>query len=311
MFYPKFWLRDPMVQTIGASQIPIKLPRDTRRYIISLDDGDQLLTEWNFPVGPPKGIVLGLHGLTGCSQSRYNLRLSWLLPKNGFIFVRANLRGAGPGHGLAKLTYHAGLHEDLAEMVRYVTSRFDLPLSLLGYSLGGSICLNYVSEQDESTLEPVKQFIVVSPPFDLAASSEKLRTGHPFWDRYFAKRMIETVNRLHSRYPELGPVDIPEDASLYDFDQLYTAPRHGFADAATYYGEMSTFEKVAKIKKPGLVIASADDPIIDYSRIPDLPRQIELRMTDYGGHCGFWGESLRQNMFWCDYQIVQHLVNSH
>ena len=50
--------------------------------------------------------------------------------------------------------------------------------------------------------------------------------------------------------------------SIREFDEAYTAPHHGFRDAADYYHRASAMRVIDKISIPTLIITAADDPFV-------------------------------------------------
>ena len=50
--------------------------------------------------------------------------------------------------------------------------------------------------------------------------------------------------------------------SIREFDDAYTAPFHGFQDAADYYHRASAMRVIDKISVPTLIITAADDPFV-------------------------------------------------
>ena len=46
------------------------------------------------------------------------------------------------------------------------------------------------------------------------------------------------------------------------FDDLYTAPRNGFADALDYYRRASSLPLIGRITIPTLILTARDDPFI-------------------------------------------------
>ena len=79
--------------------------------------------------------------------------------------------------------------------------------------------------------------------------------------------------------------------TLWDFDELVTAPLSGFDSAEHYYTQAASAPLVSAIEIPTMVLASEDDPIIPIAclRDADWPATVELHTTRRGGHVGFIG----------------------
>ena len=312
MFQPFLPIRSASLQTILPTIWPYRTVDEDEFIDVLVDKEDSLRVLINHEAEHKDclGVVVTLHGLTGSSDSSYNLRLTPLLTAAGFKVVRINLRGSGPGFGLAKKTYHSGQSDDLRAVLKVLRSKFaHLPFYGLGFSLGGNLLLKFLGEESSNGETYFRGFMAVSPPFDLMAAALHLKKDHRFWDRYFVKKMIETVEVLHDKFPELGRTKFPTDCSLVDFDDIYTAPRHGFGTVDRYYAECSSATVYSEIRVPGCIVGSHDDPIVCYANLPDIPPQIALRLTEYGGHCGFIGEIIGKGFFWLDQFILKWLTN--
>jgi predicted alpha/beta-fold hydrolase len=101
--------------------------------------------------------------------------------------------------------------------------------------------------------------------------------------------------------------------SIRDFDNAYTAPFHGFTDAADYYQRASAMRVIDKISVPTLVITAADDPFVPPGpfKEPVVARnpKITLKITEHGGHCGFVEESRPgYDGYWAEREIVRFLA---
>jgi predicted alpha/beta-fold hydrolase len=75
------------------------------------------------------------------------------------------------------------------------------------------------------------------------------------------------------------------------FDDVFTAPHHGFGDAATYYHRASALRVADRIEIPALAVAAEDDPFVPAAqfREPALAQNPHVRVlvAPHGGHCGF------------------------
>ena len=166
-----------------------------------------------------------------------------------------NLRGAGEGFGLAKGIYHAGKTGDVravAAWLAYVAP--GSPLALIGFSLGGNLVLKLAAEASEEPLEGLDCVLAANAPLDLAACSRTMRTpSRKVYDRNFVKNLKVEINKLHAAFPDLGPAGLEGVESVYDFDDRYTAPRHGFAGADDYYARSSAGPLLSKIPSPAFL----------------------------------------------------------
>jgi predicted alpha/beta-fold hydrolase len=84
-------------------------------------------------------------------------------------------------------------------------------------------------------------------------------------------------------------VDLRAVRSVYAFDDLYTAPRNGFASADDYYERSSVRPIASRVAVPGLVVHAADDPFIPVEafRSVEFPAAVEFELCAHGGHMGY------------------------
>ena len=107
-----------------------------------------------------------------------------------------------------------------------------------------------------------------------------------------------------------SPLDLPDNLTVYDFDDVYTAPQSGFASAHEYYTKTSAAPFVPEITVPCHILFADDDPFIDATAFDGvrLPSNVEVYHTAYGGHLGFLGTPWRPGGFrWMDAQLLQWL----
>lgn len=293
-FEPHPLLPGGHLQTIGGRYLPGRPVRLSSTYLeVAASDGDRLSLLDALPPGWQVGdpVALLVHGLNGCARSPYVVRLAAKLVASGIRAVRMNLRGAGSGFGLARGTYHSGRTEDLRAAADGVAARAPgSPLALVGFSLGANLVLKLAGEAADQPLPGLDCVLAANPPLDLAGCCRHLqRPENRLYDRNFLRQLRREVARLHARFPDLPLPDLSQAVSLYDFDNLYTAPRNGFADAEDYYARSSAGPLVPRIAVPGLVVHAADDPFIPSRLIEQVsfPPQLALELIPSGGHLGY------------------------
>jgi predicted alpha/beta-fold hydrolase len=293
-FEPHRWLRGGHAQTIAGRYWPAPgAGLKATAHEVGLADGDRLVVLESVPPGwrgPAPAAVL-VHGLAGCAEASYMVRLGARLVARGIRVVRMNLRGAGAGFGLARGIYHAGRSDDLREVVTWLRQRVaDSPIALVGFSLGANLVLKLAAEAESHPLEGLDCVLAANPPIDLAACARRMqRAENRFYDWNFVRWLRAMVRRLHRRFPELGPADLKAVRTLYDFDDRYTAPRNGFASADEYYQRCSLLTALARIEVPGLIVHAMDDPFVPHEpfRRVAATRHLNLELVRYGGHLGY------------------------
>jgi uncharacterized protein len=322
-FKPMPLLASGWGQTLAAVYWP-QLPdfRTAALHTVSLPDGDELAIVENRPHNwrPGGRIVVLVHGLVGSSASKDLVRLGRKLVRLGYLAIRVNLRGCGPGFGLARKLYHSGRSEDTREVIRWLAARFpESPVTQIGISLGGNITLKMAGEDGAHRIGRLDSVVAVSAPIDLAACADRLaQPEYRFFDRYFVNLLLRHSARLHRRFPDLPPaaslIELdkrPKRMTLRLFDDIYTAPRSGFRDAEDYYARSSSKQFIPQIACPALLLCAADDPIVDarcYRRLP-ASGHVQVVMTDHGGHVGFLARPAKswREVRWMDNVILSWL----
>ena len=269
-----------------------------RRLELAMRDGsgDRLIASLHGAEQAARGLVVLVHGLTGCENSLY-VRASaafWLA--RGFRVLRLNLRGAGPSRPLCVEQYHAGRSGDLRDALLALRDEsggaLDGGLYLVGYSLGANMLLRFLAE--EGAAFPVAGAVSVSAPIDMKASQRRLMQPRNWgYHRYLLGRMrAEALAAPRDLTPAERAAIVSAD-SVYAFDEQVVAPRNGFAGADDYYRQCSGLRFLPAIKTPTLVIHAKDDPWIPaqaYERF-DWPAHPSLTplLSARGGHVGFHG----------------------
>ncbi|MDX2036559.1 MAG: alpha/beta fold hydrolase [Isosphaeraceae bacterium] len=281
-------------QTIVARYLPGRLMRDPAvRHELETGDGDRLAVLESTPpawaASAPS--VLLVHGLGGCAESPYVVRVAHRLYECGARVVRMNLRGAGSGFGLARGSYHAGRTGDLRVVAEWMARRApESPIALVGFSLGANLVLKLAAEAASERLAGLDCVVAANPPLDLSAGCRFLqRPGAKLYDRNFVRLLHEHVRRFESRFPDAPAIDLSKAGTLYDFDNHVTAPRNGFRDAEHYYSESSSGPLLGRIEVDGLVVHALDDPFIPPEPFHsfEFPPRIRLDLQEHGGHLGF------------------------
>jgi predicted alpha/beta-fold hydrolase len=295
-FEPHPWLRSAHVQTIIGRYWPSPGARlEATAHEVGLADGDRLVVLESVPLGwqSPRPTAVLVHGLAGCAEAPYLVRLGVRLVHLGIRVVRVNLRNAGMGFGLAKGVYHAGRSDDLRQVLAWLKARDGMsPIALVGFSLGGNLVLKLAAEAaaDPAGVEALDCVLAANPPIDLTACSRQMRLPeNRLYDRNFVKWLRRTVHQLHRRFPELGPTHIDRVKTVYEFDDRYTARRNGFASADEYYERCSLVTMLGRIAVPGLIVHAMDDPFIPHEPFDHVvwPPNLVLDLVRHGGHLGY------------------------
>lgn len=296
------WLRGP--RFAGPSQV--------RR--VRLPDGDRLVLHDSVPAGWRRGgaVAVLVHGLTGSHRSGYMQRMASKLTREGMRVVRVDLRSCGTGEGLARRPYHAGCSEDLRAATDEVRRWSpDSPLALIGFSLGGNIVLKLAGEATTQALPGLARVAAVAPPVDVEACAALLALRrNRIYDLHFARELMAAARRMRWHFPDLPDVRFPRRMSLRIFDELFTAPRCGFANALDYYRRSSSLPLLPQIGVPTLIIAARDDPFVATGPLEKLvaPPHVRVRVVARGGHLGFLGRDGTGGLRWAERQVAHWVL---
>ncbi len=308
-FTPAWWLPGPHLQTLWPNLFRRPPKVALRRERLELDDGDFLDLDWTEGVTGP--LVLILHGLEGSSASPYAAGMLKAVHDRGWRGVLLHARGCSGEPNRLPRRYHAGETGDLQYVVEQLRAREpDALLAVIGYSLGGSVLLNWLAEPRAS--RPVSAAVAVSVPFDLDVTADRLETGWSrLYQRHLLSRLHEAVQQKHRGmdHPLAERVQT-RPRSFRAFDDAYTAPLHGFKDVHDYYRRASCGPKLAQIRTPVLIVHARDDPFMEPTVIPlahSLPGCVRLEVTASGGHVGFVSGSPWRPRYWLEQRIPDFL----
>ena len=305
-FRPLWWLRNPHLQTLW----PVFFRRRPRLRLrperLELDDGDFIDLAWRDGGGP---LVLVVHGLEGSLRSHYAGAVMAALASGGYQAVFMHLRGCSGEPNRLDRAYHSGDTGDLAAVARHVSAQAGKPLfGAIGYSLGGNMLLKWLGEAGAAA--PVSTAVAVSVPFRLADGARRMGGGlSRIYERHLVGRLSRGYARKFSGRPPPLAVEVNTLRTFWAFDDKVTAPLHGFRDVHDYYRRASCRPFLRGVRRPTLILHSADDPFMFPDSVPggdELADGVTLELADRGGHVGFVGGSWVPR-YWLEPRILRHL----
>lgn len=250
------------------------------------------------------------HGLEGSSTSKYILHTAKLLNDNGWDLLCMNYRGCSGEMNNKIVMYHSGFTQDLHMVVERYKSKYD-SLALIGFSLGGNMVMKYMGDGHFTLSSKIKSCVGISVPCDLHAGSIQISEWQNFlYDHRFLVSLKEKIKLKKTMFPELVDLSLLKKVkTLFDFDDLYTAPIHGFQDAADYYSQCNCKQFLKNINTPSLIINAVDDPFLPDQSYPFEEAQKNENLffiaSRYGGHVGF--VNFGNQPYWEEQQILNFI----
>jgi len=288
------WLPGAHAQTIAAARWLARPRVDYRRERWTTPDDDFIDADFAQPEpsGAAAPVLVLLHGLEGSSQSHYALAVMRAAADRGWRALVAHFRGcSGEPNRLAR-AYHSGDSDEGDWILRRVHARWPrAPLYAVGISLGGNLLAKWLGERagDASFVTAAAS---VGAPLDLAAGGRALARG---FSRIYTAMFLRTLRAKAlakaERFPGVADAAaIRAAGNLYQFDNAYTAPLHGFRDTDDYWRRASGKPWLAAVRVPLLVLNARNDPFVPVSSLPrrsEVAAAVRLEQPAAGGHVGF------------------------
>lgn len=298
-FVPAWWLKNPHLQTLWGKFFRKQPPHETTVERLDTPDGDFIdLHHYNIASGAP--ILLILHGLEGGIRSHYIHAFLDRATERRWQTAVLIFRSCGDDLNRSKRMYHSGETGDIAFAISHLERKFrESPIILAGVSLGGNVLLKYLGEGGRNTSPRIKGAVAVSVPFDLARSSRHINLGFSkVYERNFLRSLKTKAITKITTYPDVADATkVAAARTMFDFDDTFTAPVHGFRDAAHYYAESSSIRWLETISVKTLLLSAVDDPFLP-GQVLDQVRSIAavnpcltVEFPRFGGHVGFVGGS--------------------
>ena len=223
------WLFNGHLETIYPALLRKVRFNNPTRERIDTPDGDFLDLDW-YRAKNTRLIIIS-HGLEGNSSRPYILGMARNFHQEGFDVLTWNYRGCGEELNRKAIFYHSGATYDLKTVVEHAQKNYQ-ELFLVGFSLGGNLTLKFLGEA-KSSYPKIKKAVTISVPLDLGGSCDKISKGE---NLMYSKRFLETlkvkVTRKSRFFPDEFPIKkLDSLKTLRDFDDVFTGPLHGFADA--------------------------------------------------------------------------------
>src|SRR5438552_5005550 len=232
-------------------------------------------------------------GIEGSSTGDERRLLARALPEAGCPGAIPHWRGCSDEPNRKPRAYHSG---DSAEL-DWIVRRFSRQVDAIGISLGGNVLLKWLGEQGAAATPLVRRAAAVSAPLDLTAAGRALDRGlnRLLYTRMFLSTLKPKSLAQLERFPELFDAAKLRGARTFrEFDDIYTAPLHGFRGVDHYWTSSSSGPWLERIQVPTLVINARNDPFLPEQALEAATAKaasgVLLEFPRTGGHVGFRGE---------------------
>ncbi|MBS1486275.1 MAG: alpha/beta fold hydrolase [Bacteroidetes bacterium] len=282
------------------------VPLTYRRERITTADNDFLDLDW-LNGGFTKLLILS-HGLEGNSHRAYIKGMARHFFKNGFDVLAWNYRGCSGEMNHALRFYHSGATDDLQEVITHALRQGYSEIYLIGFSLGGNLTLKYLGER--SIDERIKAAVAFSVPLELYSSCLKIsNSSNRIYAQRFLRSLKKKVKEKSSKMKNLDVSKIDSIKTLYEFDNLYTAPLHGFANALDYYRQSSAIHFLKNIQIPTLLVSAKNDPFLSHECFPDTNenKMLHQEYPTHGGHVGFTTFN-KNGVYWSEQRALDFIL---
>jgi len=267
-------------------------PPAYRRERWNTPDGDFVDADWLGEDTAAPLLVL-FHGLEGSSSSHYAQAFAGWARQHGWRFAVPHFRGCSGELNRAPRAYHSGDFEEIGWMLQQARAAHAGPMVAVGISLGGNALLRWAEEAGETAAATVRAVASVCSPIDLTAGGHAIGRGfnRQVYTRMFLHTMKPRALAKLAQHPGLFDRETLLVArDLYDFDNVFTAPLHGFRDTDDYWLRGSAKPHLARIRIPALVLNARNDPFVPASCLPrpdEVGTHVTLWQPVHGGHVGF------------------------
>ena len=295
------WLPGGNLQTIWSAKLARRHLDTPPRFVRErwdTPDGDFIDVDLLAPPAaaapaPASERLVLFHGLEGSSESAYAQAFASVARARRWAYAVPHFRGCSGELNRAPRAYHSGDWQEVGWILERLRERHGAPLLVVGISLGGNALLRWAEEMGEAAARVVRAVAAVSSPVDLAAAGTAIDRGFNrlVYARMFLATMKPKALAKLEQHPGLfDAARLRAARTLYEFDDVFTAPLHGFRDTPDYWSRASARPHLARIRIPALVANARNDPFVPAASLPaagSAGRFVTLWQPSQGGHAGF------------------------
>ena len=295
-FRAPWWLPGGNLQTIAAARLARAWQATRplfRRERWETPDGDFIDVDVLSDAPARRGALVLFHGLEGSSQGHYSLAFADAARRAGLSFAVPHFRGCSGEPNRAPRAYHSGDHQEVGWILQRLRERSQAPLRAVGISLGGNALLRWAQEAGAGAGATVQALAAVSAPVDLVAAGAAIDRGlnRQVYARMFLATMVPKALAMLQRHPGLFDGErVRRARTIFEFDDAFTAPVHGFAGALDYWARASAKPHLPRLQVPALLLNARNDPFVPGASLPTAAQagpRVTLWQPAHGGHVGF------------------------
>jgi uncharacterized protein len=243
---------------------------------------------------PDTPLLVLFHGLEGSSQSHYALAFADWAKQQGMPYAVPHFRSCSGELNWRPRAYHSGDFEEVDWILRRMKEREPIrKMIVVGISLGGNALMRWAQEMGASASKMTSAIASVCSPLDLMASGHWIGKGfnrHTYTPMFLRSMKPKAMLRL-KQFPGLFDAKaLQASRDLYEFDNIFTAPLHGFKNTEDYWSRASAKPRMAEIQIPALALNARNDPFMPESSLPQMGKvgqHVTLWQPKQGGHVGF------------------------
>ncbi|CAG4890592.1 hydrolase [Paraburkholderia saeva] len=313
------WLPNSHVQTIIPALFARVPAVSYLRERWDTPDGDFIELDWlkrepssAAPTAEDEAPLFVLfHGLEGSSASHYARALMAGARDRGWHGVVPHFRSCSGTLNLLPRFYHLADSDEVDWVLRRLRSQHRGPIVAAGVSLGGNVLLRWLGERGQDA-SFVAAAAAISAPLDVHAGGHALSQGFgKVYTRSFLKTLKLKADQKLTQFPGLFDRHaMLASRTMYEFDNVVTAPLHGFRDTDDYWTRATTRPLLPDITVPTLVLNARNDPFLPGTVLPsrhEVSVSVELDQPDHGGHVGFMTGPFPGRIDWLAQRIFGYL----
>ncbi|MEQ8583393.1 MAG: alpha/beta hydrolase [Marinoscillum sp.] len=216
----------------------------------------------------PRKMLCIIHGLG--EHSNRHRELAAFLNSQGITVFAMDLRGHGLSQGKrGHARSYPLLLSDIEELLKTARAEYtELPMYLLGQSMGGNLVANYALKMNTTELSG---FVLTSPWFRLAFEPPKWKVA--------LGKLVSGIFPALTQPNDLNAADLSKDPAVveaYNTDPMvHRVISAGLFTSASAAGE-EALQRAPEVKIKGLVIHGNADPIVSWKASESYAEQNEL-----------------------------------